>query len=241
MTVPSSYNVDFSSAREDLQTRAVSRLLSQFHRSPVLLQLLWAYMSEVQALSTAIWDLMEFRTLAKAQGKTLDAIGKIVGQVGAGYSSVALGPILMEDGVTPMATEADATVPILAMHRVYNYFNDVDHATAILLKIACNFTKYCSVPEITAAIHQATGVTTKLQRRGPAAMDVRISPDIDPVIIAMLDQVTDIFEADGVYLFPYPATCMVSVAYTSPILCENGQVMLAENGVEILITELTRV
>lgn len=64
----------------DLQQRAFSRMLLQFRDSPVLLSLLWGFVSELQNLSDAIAGVINGRDPSKATGYNMDAIGRIVGQ-----------------------------------------------------------------------------------------------------------------------------------------------------------------
>jgi hypothetical protein len=229
ISVPNTYKVDFSSDRQDLQYRAFTRMLNEFHSSPVLLQILQALVSEVQALSNAIIDVIEYRTLYEAQGVTLDTLGQIVGQNGAGYTAVVSGSIIEEDGTTPIYDE-DGTDVITALFQQYARLGDLDHATLILLKIMCNFTQHGSVPEIADAIYQTTGYKLQIIRSGPAQIDLIVPPNMDPTLVAMLGQRISTPQADNVYLFPFPATCMVSAGFNEGIIAEDGVTPLIDQG-----------
>jgi hypothetical protein len=61
-------------------------LLTDIYRKPRLMALLRSYAAEVQRLEDAYWDLLTKRSVADATGKTLDLLGRIVGQPRQGRS-----------------------------------------------------------------------------------------------------------------------------------------------------------
>lgn len=75
--------------RRDHVERGLSRLLSQFSRSANLRSLLAAYLIQVQDLEDGLWEVIEERLLANAEGSQLDTIGRLVRARGrAGLSDV---------------------------------------------------------------------------------------------------------------------------------------------------------
>lgn len=63
----------------DHVTRGVERLIERY-RKPRTSALLASWLSEVQLVEDAFWQLFAERSLAAAYGATLDLLGKIVGQ-----------------------------------------------------------------------------------------------------------------------------------------------------------------
>lgn len=241
MSIPKRYDVSFDSLYQDLQTRALSRLLIQFYDSTILKQVLAALVQEVQELSDAIVDTMKLRTLYYAQGVQLDGIGQIVGQSRWGWHIVSV-PIVEEDpNSDPNAPEfvtEDELHTIDAQINQYSALSDQDYSRMLLLKIACNFTHYTSAPEISAAIYQATDTMLKLRRVGPAALNVMVSPQTDPDLIHLMAERMDTAQADQVYFFPYPATCAINVAYNDVIVMEDGKTpIVSQDLTEEFITE----
>lgn len=64
----------------DHPAQAVARLSQQFKTKPLIVALLKSWVTQVQELENALWDLREMRTLSTATGIYLDEIGAIVGQ-----------------------------------------------------------------------------------------------------------------------------------------------------------------
>jgi hypothetical protein len=68
-----------SIVKNDLQARALDRIASQFQDSPNLIGHISAFVTEAEALQTAIHDMIDGLNVDDAKGVHLDAIGHIVG------------------------------------------------------------------------------------------------------------------------------------------------------------------
>ena len=219
-------SVDFSELNQDLQTRAASRLLTQFKRSPVLLQLLHALVAEVQALSDAIVDVIKYRSLEFAQGVTQDTLGRIVGAQRKGWETSQVRRIT-EDGALRDVEGGTARDAV----REYSLPNlsDPDYLQILKLRIACNFTQSGSIPELTSVIKEIVGITAVVQYAGPGAIDLVVSPDTPAATVSLLLRKNSTERGDDIFIFPYPATTQVRVTYNNYRLTENGVQRIAED------------
>lgn len=75
-----SLEVSFDRLKQDLKARGISRLLWQFRRSPVIRQVVERLSEQLQDTYDATFEILEGRTLAKAEGVNLDILGYLVGQ-----------------------------------------------------------------------------------------------------------------------------------------------------------------
>jgi hypothetical protein len=64
----------------DHEDRALARLIQQLKGKPRLAGLLRAFVSEVQAIEDALWQVFDQRLLDNAVGAQLDLLGRIVGR-----------------------------------------------------------------------------------------------------------------------------------------------------------------
>ena len=71
--------LDFSSVRKDLVTAGLDRMLAQYKNSSLFNKLVAVWLKQCQQLYDAIIDLQEYRTIYRAQGSNLEALGRIVG------------------------------------------------------------------------------------------------------------------------------------------------------------------
>lgn len=228
MTVPAGYEIDFTGLTQDLQSRAYQRLLLQFRDSPVLVAILRALVAEVQVFSDAVVDVVKYRTLALSAGANQDVLGRIVGQPRLGWE-IATSLWLLEDGSANVILEDGSDFIGVVAEYALPSVDDETYRKLLLLRIACNFTKSASVPELSAAIKQATGITAVIQRSGPAQIEVLVSPDTDPVLLAMITRKNITEQGDDIFLFPFPATCEVSVVFNRYIWTEGGVDILMED------------
>lgn len=207
--IPDPYQLDFDSLKQDLQTRAFQRILLQFHRSPVLLQVLWAFVSEVQALSDAIVDVIKYRSLYYAQGVNQEILGRLVGQPKVGWELVEL-PILTVTG-EPIVEQDGVTEVIIGVEQAVTNITDDEYQTLLLLKTFTNFAQFGSVNEVVSAISTATGVTVQLQRTGPAQITVTVPAGTDQSTIDFILRKFSNINCDNIFLFPYPAGAEITV------------------------------
>lgn len=192
----------------DATERAIQRLLTQFRNSPVLIDILVAISSEVQELLDAIKGTIEKRGPGGATGVQLDAIGRIVGQ------GRLLGNQYNEDWFTPDSSLLGADYGLAWVEGVEYLTNpevdDTDYPFLIEGKVARNFTRYGSVPEIQEAISIAFGIDISFVLESPMAVTA-IVPDVTPLwIIQLLQSKKDTSRADSIYYMPVPATVLIS-------------------------------
>lgn len=207
MTLPADYDVDFSAEQQDIVSLAKTRVLTEFGSSQLFQGLLAALNSEIQALSTAITSVMTARTLQNARGQNLTTLGAIVG---ATRTEVLLlsANMLTEDAFN---IETEDGVNILA--DAPNYSADDDHfMLTIRAKIASNFNKSSSVPELVGMISSVLGIPkVSVVRTGLNALTIHVSADTSSDIQAYITSFVDSETAEKRYLFPYPAAASVSV------------------------------
>jgi hypothetical protein len=58
-------------------------------------------------------------------------------------------------------------------------------------------------------------------------IDIIVNPDTDPAVVSLLQRQVTNHSADSIYLFPYPATTEVRVAFSHYILAATGSHLLA--------------
>jgi hypothetical protein len=236
VTIPTTYNLDYSGLYPDLQDRATSRLLVQFQRATLLKAVLRALVNEVERLSVAIADVIRCRTLVAATGVNLDAIGRIVGQKRIGWGAIDL-PLIQEDNQN-IITEDGEDIILATMDRSTWSITDDEYLTMILLRITSNFNKFSSVPELSDSILQATGIQVTVERTGPMQVTMLVPPDTSTLMVTYLKQSINLLSANNVYLFPYPATLEVDVAFNTNILTEDGFNILTEDGSTIITEDI---
>ena len=200
--------IDFSSLRFNLKEISESRILSQYATSPLYKELLGVLTSEVQELLDAIVDLMEYRTIAKANGTQLDIIGKIVGQPRSSYnygSSFWFTPD--EDGIG-----ADngrwwlSGVP----PAVEETMDDETYRQWIWLRVLSNHNLYSSQPEIEKAILEGLEEKVGIERVGMMEGKIYAQSTISLTNYALLDYYKDTQLVNNEFLFAYPATTVIS-------------------------------
>lgn len=237
MTIPTTYNLDYTELYPDLQDRATSRLLIQFQQAALLKAVLRALVNEVERLSVAIADVIRCRTLVAATGANLDAIGRIVGQRRLGWGAIDMN-LIQETGEN--VVEEDGVTNVMAtMDRSTWSISDDEYLTLILLRITSNFNKNSSVPELVDSIFQATGIRVMVKRTGPMQVTMMVPPTISTLMVTYLKQSIDLLSANGVFLFPYPATLEVDVAFNTAIIQENGLNIQAEDGTQIISEDVS--
>lgn len=234
--IPDKYDINFIGDIPFLTERGIGRLLEQFRPNgqvvPVLGTILIYLLREVQELSSDIIWTLQGRTLSQAQTDQLDIIGRIVG----------LKRNIILDGIFPLWTQDGQNIitqdgqNIDVIEAVSDRGND-EYRQLLLLKIICNNMKYCSVPELTAAIFETSGIEVIIERIGPMQVSVIVPPGTE---VTNIDAQNNTFEVDGKFLFPWPATLEVIVGYSDNILTQAGDNILTQTGDEI-VTQLTKV
>ena len=197
-------NIDFSSVKFDLKELAESRLLSQFYNSKILKLLLNVYTSEIQELSDAIYDLIRGRSLNYAQGKQLDAIGRIVGRDRRMFNyNVDYWFAPDETSVQPdnghwwVQNQEPA---------VYQDMEDETYKKWLWMQILENHNLFSSTPELEGAIQDGIGETVGIERQGPMEAKLYVTPNISLTNKGLLSYNKDDELTENDYLFAYPAT-----------------------------------
>lgn len=187
-----------------MRTIALGRMLSQFYGKKILQLLLQAYIDEVQELSTAIADLIEKRTLNKAEGTTLDTIGKIVGRSRIYYNyedSYWFAPdtagVSPDNGHWWMYPAPQATSQTMG---------DDEYRKWLWMQILENHNLYSSTPEIENNILDGIGEVVGIQRTGMMEADLYVSQNISLTNKNLLTYNMNNTLTENDYLFPYPAT-----------------------------------
>ena len=200
----SAIDIKTDSIRFDMKAIALSRMLSQFHGKKIMELLLQAYIEEIQELSTAIADLIEKRTLNKAEGTTLDVIGKIVGRP-RGYYDYDISYWFSPDdeGVAP---DSGHWWMFPAPQAVSQPMDDITYRKWLWMQIIENHNIYSSTPEIENNILDGIGEVVGIQRTGMMEADIYTSQNISLTNKKLLSYNTNNTLTENDYLFPYPAT-----------------------------------
>ena len=191
----------------DATERAIQRLLTQFRDSPVLIDILVAISTEVQELLDAIKGTIELRGPGSATGVQQDALGRIVGQsrhLGTRYNDQWFTPDLSLLG----ADFGKAWVPGVEFQS-NPAADDVAYPFLIEGKVARNFTKYGSVPEIQEAIKISFDIDISFVTVGPMEVVGLVQDDTPFDILELLRAVTNTTRADSIYFMPTPQTVRI--------------------------------
>lgn len=198
------YKVDFSPYRWDMAGDGLERLLSQFVPSCVLRRFIGVILYQCQELYDAVIDLMEQRTLFKAGGENLEALGRIVGEPRAPYS--------YDDSTwffSDTAGQGTDQVPAWCVNAPFEAYlpaSDPEYQVSILARIKKNHTLTASVPELTGMAEELTGSMVSFAKTGPMQVDLLVPDSIGKNSLALLTRnVTDAI-ADEQFAMPYPAT-----------------------------------
>lgn len=200
----SAVDIKTDSIRFDMRTIAMGRMLSQFYGKKILLLLLQAYIDEVQELSTAIADLIEKRTLNKAEGTALDTIGRIIGRPREYYNYET------DYWFTP---DTEGSSPDNGHWWMYpaekasgQKMDDDTYRKWLWMQILENHNLYSSTPEIENNILDGIGEVVGIQRTGMMEANLYVSQNISLTNKNLLTYNTNNTLTENDYLFPYPAT-----------------------------------
>lgn len=213
--IPQKFMIDFSGYERDLVLRAWSRMLSQFWGAPVMKAFVetlitngpqWAYDEIVKQ--------QEANSLYMAEGDNLDAIGRIVGQPRTPYRYddsrwlFADRPGQGADQAPAWVTGASLTGNTPA--------SDVEFRQMILARVACNFSRFSSAPEMAYLVEFATGRTASWRRVGPMECEIIVSGAISRTHLEVLTRCATTTGCDDIFAFPYPATLNLSAVTFLP-------------------------
>lgn len=189
----------------DLQPRANGRLLWQFRRSPVLLSILHAIITEIQSCLDMLLNIQRMRMPTAATGENLDAIGRIVGQdrVLIDYSErIWMRPDTANQGpdISPVWTTG---APRYESARAEDWI----YSILIRAKVFRNFCRYGSTLEIQSAALRAFNVNISFQDHGETLL---VPSDVPLHILGFLTEERTNANVDAYYLPPYPATMRIN-------------------------------
>lgn len=223
--IPEKFKVDYTRLKNtDMTAEALTRLLSQHWNFPVLKKFVAALVQAgPEETYKRIVKALEAQTLYMAQGTDLEAIGRIVGQPripyqyddskwfffdrpGQGFDQA---PWWVEGAPMTGNTPAD----------------DPQYRRMILARIACNFCRFASAPEMAYLVEYATGEKVSWRRVGPMECEILISGNISRSVLDMLTLSKTTTECDDIYMFPYPATLnLTRVVYLpdTPFIFDRG-------------------
>lgn len=193
---------------QNLQERAISRLLLQFRRSLVLAEILGALVKEVQALNDAAEAVQSGRTPAAALGEQLNGLGRIVGQTREGYTydeNIWFAP----DIATQNVDIAYAWVPGGYLLGTF-LADDETYRRLIEAKVFRNFCKYGSVTEIQTMFMAAFGFPISFRRVGEMEVDVIVPNNIPNYALGAIVNFKDTGYVDQRGLLPWPATLRIN-------------------------------
>lgn len=204
----SAIDIKFESINFDMRAIAASRMLSQYYGSKLLNALLGAYIDEVQELSTAIAQLIEKRTINRAEGTQLDTIGKIVGRSRTYYNyeeSYWFAPDT--EGVSP---DSGHWWCYPAQQAVGQDMDDDTYRKWIWMQILENHNLYSSTPEIENNIMEGIGEVVGIQRTGMMEANLYVNQNISLTNENLLTYNANNTLTENDYLFPYPATTKIN-------------------------------
>lgn len=201
-------NIDFSSLRFNLREISEGRILSQYREEYLFKKLLGAITDEIQELMDAIVDLMEYRTICKAEGEQLDAIGRIVGSPRTTYNydeeywftpdTEGLGP---ENGYWWVTG---------AQQAVSSEMDDITYRKWIWMTIQQNHNLFSSKPEIIKAIYEGLEEKVGIQLDGMTIGKIFAQQTISLTNYSLLDYHRNTSLSDNNFLFAYPAATSIS-------------------------------
>ena len=187
----------------DLKKISESRILSQYSTSPLYKLLLGVYTSEIQELSKALTDLVKYRTIANAEGKNLDVLGRIVGFGRKGFNYDASYWFAPEiEGVAPdnghwwvMNSPQAITEPM----------DDETYRKWIWMKVLKNHNMFSSKAEIENQIKEGINEVIGIQRTGMVEQEIYTTTSISTTNKNLLTYVVDTTLTDNQYMFAYQA------------------------------------
>lgn len=200
---------EYTSAPPDATGRMISRTLLQFRESPVFLDLVRVFASEVQALLDAARGLVELRQPALAAGESLEALGRIVGQARGLVDFDAYAWFTPDEAYRgadqgPAWVEGAPLAGTLVM-------DDAQYRETLQGRVLRNHAQYGSVPEIQAAILQSFGVRSSITRTTDLmTVLVTLEASAGNNVVSFLERVGDTETADQVYFLPVPATTRIA-------------------------------
>ena len=196
--------LNFEDITFNLKEISESRILSQYSKSTLYKLLLGVITSEVQELSTAITNLIKYRTIANAEGKNLDIIGKIVGISRKTYNYDSDYWYQPDDaGVCP---DNGHWWVKNSPQAIIEDMDDITYRKWIWMKVLTNHNLFSSKPEIEREIYEGIEEVVGIQRTGMIEQDLYVTTSISSTNKNLLTYNTNTTLTENDYLFSYPAT-----------------------------------
>jgi hypothetical protein len=212
---PDDLQVDFSGYALDMPAKAFSRLLSRRRNGPVVQAFLEAFIkSGPQWTYDEIIKQLEANTIFAAKGENQDIIGRIVGAPRKSYAYDD-SQWFFSDSENQGCDSAPCWVKG-APFSSYEPADDETYRMRILARIACNFNKFSSVPELIHLIRFVTGYEVSFIVVGPMEAQIVVPSSAPNTIVNLLTQATTTTECDDIYAVPYSATLNLSRALYVP-------------------------
>ena len=188
--------------------RAIQRILIQFRKSPVLIDLLAAFVNEVQVLLDATIQVIKMRGPANAAGEQLDGIGRIVGQLRTviNFDTIAW---FIPDRLYQGSDQAPAWVKNAPLANNVEA-DDAWFRQLIEAKVSRNFIRWASVPEIQQFCQYAFGIDVSIRRIDHMTIQIIIPDDTGLNTMNAMNQFVSNDLAESTYLLPFAAGVYVS-------------------------------
>lgn len=196
--------LDFSSVRKDLVAAGLDRMLAQYKNSPLFNKLVAVWLKQCQQLYDAIVDLQEYRTIYRAQGSNLEALGRIVGakRVDFNYNDdYYFTPD--KAGVTP---DNGYSWCVNAPMAGWSTQNDDLFRNSIWRKALSNFVKFGSVPEIQEIVSAYMNEPVGFETSNPFTGTLVVSADIGLTNLEILTYTQNTEQVEHQFRIPYPTT-----------------------------------
>ena len=181
-----------------------SRFLLELQQSPVLLQLVAIFASEIQTFVDACRNVIKLRGPLDATGENLNAVGRIVGQ---------LRTLEDFDALAWFATDrdyqgADFEAPVWVINAPIAgnvVAGDGFFRQLIEAKVLRNHTQFASVPELQAFVNQAFGINISCRNIDKMTLQLIIPDDTDFNTATALERYEDKERSENAYLLPLAA------------------------------------
>lgn len=217
----------------DLNTRAYTRVLSQFRRSQVLIQILMTINAQVQELSTAIAQVISGFEPGNAVGVQQDVLGRIVGlRRNSGYAQPTI--LLENEAGVIVCTEAGVDVQLDTGLTLKEYtLSDYDYTRALAGKVFRNFCKYGSINEIQDFFLITFNLVMIPVNVGPMTVIAMVPQGTDPSLVQVLQQSKPTNVAELAFYAPYPATLEIRALQFQAVLTEDNQQLITEDDQDV--------
>ena len=202
-----SLEVSFQRLKQDLLKRGRGRLLWQFRNSNVIGQIVEKMSEQFQSTYDATVDLIEKRTLDKAEGVNLEILGRIVGQTRPSIQSDLISYFTPDKGgfsvdqVGVWVANASLSGAQLAPD---NYYRNL-----ILSKIFKNHAQGGSNPEVRYCAKFLTNYQMTLVKIGLQEYRMAFPYGVSADVIKLLKTPISNKQVNNYYIVPIPATVKI--------------------------------